>query len=178
MLEPNSSPLLVAALVGLLGLAVATDIDQRKISNKLVVVGLAIGLVGHAWLGGFAALVLAFAGVLVGFLCLLPFYAAGGMGAGDVKLMAMCGAFLGPVYAFVAVVASLVVGGILGFAWFFWYLNVPEDESPKATEGGALAMSPGNPGKGARSAIPFAVAIGAGTLLTLFSAPYLIKALA
>lgn len=178
MLEPISSPLLIAALISLLGLAVTTDIGQRKISNRLIVVGLVIGLVGHAWLGGFGAFALAFAGALVGFLCLLPFYAAGGMGAGDVKLMAMSGAFLGPVYAFIAVVASLVVGGFLGFAWFFWYLNVPEDESRKVTEGGALAMSPGNPGKGARSAIPFAVAIGAGTLLTLVSAPYLIKALA
>ena len=178
MLEPTSSPLLVAALIGLLGLAVSTDIDQRKIPNNLVVVGLVIGVVGHAVLGGFGALALAFAGVLVGFLCLLPFYAAGGMGAGDVKLMAMCGAFLGPVYAFVAVVASLVVGGIVGLAWFFWYLNTPEDESREVTEGGALAVSPGSPGKDARLAIPFAVAIGAGTLLTLVSAPYLIKALA
>lgn len=178
MLEPTSSPLLIAALVVLLGLAVVTDIDQRKIPNKLVVFGLLIGMVCHAWLGGFGALALAFAGMFVGFLCLLPFYAAGGMGAGDVKLMAMCGAFLGPVYAVVAVVASLVVGGIVGLAWFFWYLNVPDDESREVTEGGALAMSPATSKKGARLAIPFAVAIGAGTVLTLVSAPYLKIALA
>ena len=173
MLELSSTPLLVAALVTLLGLAVVSDIDQRRIPNKLIVVGLVIGLAGHGWLGGFGTLALAFAGMLVGFLCLLPFYANGGMGAGDVKLMAMCGAFLGPLHAVVAVVASLVVGGILGFAWFTWYLNVPEDESPELTEGGALAMSPATPQKDARSAIPYAVAIGAGTVLTLVAAPYL-----
>ena len=113
----------------------------------------------------------------MGFFCLLPFYARGGMGAGDVKLMAMCGAFLGPVHAIVAVAASLVVGGIVGLAWFFWYQKMDAEEAGEVTEGGALAMSTATPQKGAGAAIPFAVAIGAGTLLTLVAAPYIQTAL-
>jgi prepilin peptidase CpaA len=177
MLEPSTSPLLVAALVMLLGLAVDTDIKYRRIPNKLIVVGLVLGIASHTWLGGFYALALAVAGAGVGFFCLLPFYARGGMGAGDVKLMAMCGAFLGPVHAIVAVAASLVVGGIVGLAWLFWYQRLDAEETGEVTEGGALAMSTVTPQKGARVAIPFAVAIGAGTLLTLVAAPYIKTAL-
>ena len=178
MLEPTSNLLIVTALVTLLGIAVVTDLDCRRIPNKLVVIGLAIGMVGHAWLGGVGAFALAFAGACVGFLCLLPFYARGGMGAGDVKLMAMCGAFLGPPLAFAAVVASLVVGGIVGIAWYFWAYEAPEDDSDEITHGGAMAMPSAAIQERARPAIPFAVAIGAGTILTLVADPYLRIALA
>ena len=178
MLDPTSNLLMVTALVTLLALVVVTDIDSRRIPNNIVGTGLVIGMVGHAWLGGLGALALAFAGACVGLLCLLPFYARGGMGAGDVKLMAMCGAFLGPALAFAAVVASLFVGGIVGIAWYLWFYEAPEEDSDEITQGGAVAMPSTALQERARPAIPFAVAIGAGTILTLVAVPYLRIALA
>ena len=50
---------------------------------------------------------------VVGLLCLLPLYAVGGMGAGDVKLMAGIGAWLGATVTFYAFCVSTVVGAVM-----------------------------------------------------------------
>lgn len=178
MLEPESNLLIVTALVTLLGIAVITDIESWRIPNKLVVIGLAIGMLGNALFGGVGALALAFAGACVGLLCLLPFYALGGMSAGDVKLMAMSGAFLGPALAVVAAVFSLAVGGIVGIAWYFWHYKRPEEDTDEVIHGGAVTVPSTTLHKSVRPAIPFAVAIGVGAILTLVAAPYLRNALA
>ena len=62
----------------------------------------------------------ALGGLLLGFLIMLPCYVFRIMGAGDVKLMAMVGAFLGVDDCFHAIIYSFIVGGIaaLGFALF------------------------------------------------------------
>lgn len=52
-------------------------------------------------------------GMTVGLLTLLPLYAVGGMGAGDVKLMAGIGAWLGAMVTWYAFVATVVVGAIM-----------------------------------------------------------------
>ena len=52
--------------------------------------------------------------MLIGFGVFLPMYAAGGMAAGDVKLMAMAGAFLTPHDALWAAFFSLIAGGACG----------------------------------------------------------------
>src|SRR5208337_2518793 len=74
------------------------------------------GLVFTAWSGGRELLVWSLAGTGVGLISLLPLYAIGGMGAGDVKLMAGVGAWLGPGLTFWAFVSSALVGGLLGVA--------------------------------------------------------------
>jgi prepilin peptidase CpaA len=58
----------------------------------------------------------AVAGWLVGVALFLPFFALGGMGAGDVKLLGTLGACLGPLTAvWVALYASLA-GGLMALA--------------------------------------------------------------
>ena len=65
------------------------------------------GLVG----GGVAGLGSAAGGWLVGCAAFLPFFLLGGMGAGDVKLMAALGAWVGPHTAiWVALYAGLAGG--------------------------------------------------------------------
>jgi prepilin peptidase CpaA len=49
----------------------------------------------------------------------LPFYLLGGMGAGDVKMMAAAGAFLTPLTSLLAAAFSLVAGSLLGLALLF-----------------------------------------------------------
>ena len=76
-------------LLGLLGVAVVSDLRRHRIPNLLILVGLALGLAGQAYSGGVSGLWDGLLGILVGFGVFLPLYALGGMAAGDVKLMAM-----------------------------------------------------------------------------------------
>jgi prepilin peptidase CpaA len=113
-------------LGALLGRACWTDIRMRRIENKLVLSGALIGLALHAFLphgsglfkhaAGGIGLLHALAGFGLALALLLPLYALRAMGAGDVKLMAMVGAFLGPTDVLGAVAMTLLAGGILGVA--------------------------------------------------------------
>lgn len=102
-------------LIGLLGVAVVSDLRRHRISNLLILVGLALGLASQTYSGGISGLGDGVLGLLIGFALFLPMYALGGMAAGDVKLMAMVGSFLPPPYALWAVFFSLIWGGLCGF---------------------------------------------------------------
>ena len=107
--EPRTSILLI-----LLVIASVSDYRTYKIPNWLTVSGMVVGLIyntvvpfsihlGFLW---------ALGGLLLGFLIMLPCYALRIMGAGDVKLMAMVGAFLGVTDTLHVVIFSFIVGGI------------------------------------------------------------------
>ena len=84
-------------LLGLLvtsGLAAAWDIRTRRIPNLLTVGGLAVALALRG-LPGPPGLLDGVAAAALGFLFSVPFFAAGGLGGGDVKLMTAVAAFLG-----------------------------------------------------------------------------------
>jgi prepilin peptidase CpaA len=66
--------------------------------------------VGMSWYQGFGWSLL---GTVVGLALLLPAYAIGGMGAGDVKLLAGVGAWMHGTHTAYAFAASAVVGAIL-----------------------------------------------------------------
>lgn len=72
------------------------DLLHYRISNRAVLLTLMMGLVWNAsnslWIGATMGLL----GVLVGFVLLVPFYAMGGVTAGDVKWLAALGAWYGP----------------------------------------------------------------------------------
>lgn len=105
----------VILLLGLLGVAVVSDLRSHRIPNLLVVLGLALGLAGQTYASGVSGLGNGMLGLLIGFGVFLPLYALGGMAAGDVKLMAMVGAFLTPQGALWAALFSLIAGGLCGF---------------------------------------------------------------
>ncbi|WP_172145998.1 A24 family peptidase [Pseudomonas tumuqii] len=104
----------VILLLGLLGVAVASDLRRHRIPNFLVVLGLVLGLAGQAYSGGISGLGDGALGMLIGFGVFLPLYALGGMAAGDVKLMAMVGSFLTPHFALWTAFFSLIAGGLCG----------------------------------------------------------------
>jgi prepilin peptidase CpaA len=60
------------------------------------------------------------AGTLVGLALLLPSYAIGGMGAGDVKLLAGVGAWIHATHTFYAFCLTAVIGGVLAIAMVLW----------------------------------------------------------
>lgn len=114
-------------LGGLLSMAVWHDIRNHRIPNAIVFSGAALGLLLHSVLPaglGFAGAVpggLGFAkslaGLGIGLAALLPLYLLRATGAGDAKLMAMVGAFLGPLDAFGAVIGTFVAGALLAIAY-------------------------------------------------------------
>lgn len=114
----------------LLALAVACDVRTRRIPNLLVFPGALAGLLLNGLLpagdGLFSApfgglgLLAGLAGLAVGLAFLMPMYLLRAMGAGDVKLLAMLGAFLGPRAVFGAAILCLLAGGVLALAVACW----------------------------------------------------------
>ena len=111
------SNLLEVMLICLVAQAALADLAMRKIPNVLVLSGLLLALLLHL-LGGqhWAPVSVWLAGALAGFFLFLPLYLARGMAAGDVKLMAMVGSFVGPLAALKIAMLSCLVGGVLGLA--------------------------------------------------------------
>jgi prepilin peptidase CpaA len=64
--------------------------------------------------GGPSGLVTSILGWVTGAALFFPFFALGGMGAGDVKLLACFGAWLGPQAALYAGLYAAVAGGVMG----------------------------------------------------------------
>jgi prepilin peptidase CpaA len=115
-----------AVLAALLAAAVWHDLRTRRIPNRLVLGGALAGLAFQTLLApgaglfttpfGALGLLDGLAGLGLGLALLLPMYMLGAMGAGDVKLMAMCGAFLGPRDMLGAALLTLIAGGVLALA--------------------------------------------------------------
>lgn len=92
-------------------LAAVIDFRRFRVPNALTFPLCAAGLVFHFFMGGLAGLQHSAGGILVGFLALVLFYLLAFMGAGDVKLMAAIGAWVGGTYAlYVFCVAGLAAG--------------------------------------------------------------------
>jgi prepilin peptidase CpaA len=104
----------VAWLVSLIVIEAAV-IDGRslRVPNWLTYHFLAGGLIVAFWKGGSALLLTSLAGAGVGLLTLLPLYSIGGMGAGDVKLMAGVGAWIGPWLTLWAFASAAIVGAVI-----------------------------------------------------------------
>lgn len=111
--DPRTCVLLV-----LLAAAAACDWRAYRIPNLLTGAGLLFALVYNSAVppAVHAGWTWAPAGMLLGFGALLPMYAIGAMGAGDVKLMAMVGAFLGLQGTAWALFFTVVSGGIAALA--------------------------------------------------------------
>lgn len=142
-------------------LAIATLVDYRshKLPNVLTFGSAVFALVLQGSMNGWDGLVTATAGWIACLLCFLPFYALRGMAAGDVKLMAAVGAFIGPGPGLAAAIFSLLAGGLISV------ISI-------ATVCGATAFSGGNWRSDAfrvalKRRIPYAGAIAAGTSFLL-----------
>lgn len=97
--------------------AVVTDVRARLIPNPLVLAGACTGLLAASLLPDGVGFLRALGGLALGLALFLPAYALRAMGAGDVKLMAMAGAFLGYPAIFEAALWVLLMGGVLALVF-------------------------------------------------------------
>ena len=163
-------------------LAVASDLRASRIPNRLVLWGLLLATLLHAGalLAGQKPLAgtaywACFGGALVGGAALMPLYLLRACGAGDVKLMAMVGAFVGAGVVLSAALYTLLAGGVLSLAVMALrgvtsqtLANVRfllTDWGQRATTGQGLRMAPLAT---TAARLPYAVAIAAGTLAALW----------
>jgi prepilin peptidase CpaA len=176
--------LTTVVLLSLLLAAVTTDLRSRRIPNALVLTGTLLALAAHLsslvadappLAGGhwWAPL----AGLAVGLTVLMPLYLLRAMGAGDVKLLAMVGAFVGVSTVLTATLYTLMAGGLLSLTMMLgrgvaartltntrflltdWVLRL------RTGRGAALA-----PLETTAARLPYAVAISAGTVMALLQA--------
>lgn len=173
--------LALTVLMVLLLLAMREDVRSHRIPNKLVLVGVVLGLGLNGLLpgglgfnsevpGGIGWLS-ALKGLALGIAVLFPIYLLRAMGAGDVKLMGMVGAFLGAGDLIGAVIATFIAGGVMALVVALWsrqLMNMLQNIKLMLF-GGLLKMNAGqlptmNDLPVSVAKLPYAVAITVGTL--------------
>lgn len=172
VLEPRT-----ALLIALLAIAAGIDLQTYRIPNWLTAGGVAAAMafavvepvLGYpTWLG-------ALVGLTLGMTFMLPAYLLRVMGAGDVKLMSMTGAFLGPDGVIGAALLTFVVGGALALAFAMTRsLALPMFSNIVAIARTALftalaRMSPSLaiPSSQSLGRLPYGVSIACGTTIFL-----------
>ncbi|KIL38366.1 hypothetical protein SD70_26870 [Gordoniibacillus kamchatkensis] len=163
-----------ALLTALLAVSAATDIKSRKIYNKTLLPAWIAALVLHVWLEGWHGAATSLLGCAAGLGVLLVPYLMGGMGAGDVKLLAVVGAIKGTGFVLLASLGMALLGGVMACAviamqagarrqlvWFvYWGYSL--------RCGFLLPLRPGGESGGVqagRLTYPYGVAIAGGAAL-------------
>jgi prepilin peptidase CpaA len=112
-----------AVLIALLVAAAVIDYRSYRIPNWLTFGGAIFGLGYNAAVPAAVqpGILWALGGLGLGLVILLPLYALRVMGAGDVKLMAMVGAFLGLSGILTAVLFTFIAGGVAALGFVLWH---------------------------------------------------------
>jgi prepilin peptidase CpaA len=158
-------------LLIVLAICFITDVRERKIYNKILLPALLLAIVWNmstAGLQGFGSSLL---GMTAGFLLLLIPYLMKGMGAGDVKLLAVIGAMKGITFVLMTAVYMAIIGGIIAVLLIGWRLIRSKQfitlfyRSSLMKYGMKLSLIRSHSSK---EAMPYGVAIAFGAVVTLF----------
>ena len=155
-----------AILVAFVVTIIVTDWRWRRIPNAVtyptMLVGLLLGVAESFGRAGFPGGLLAggaldhLAGLVIGFLVAWPFYAAGGLKAGDGKFLMAVGALKGTQFLFTAALYGALVGGVIAIGFVVARRLAAARSGSGETVGGLL-----------HTWIPYGVALGAGALVAL-----------
>ena len=151
-----STQVWIAIAVGVA--ATVDDLARRHIANWIPAAALAGGLGWQIGRAGWHGLLTALGGAALGFCVFLVFFLMGGMGAGDIKLMAGFGALLGAGLLLEAALWAAGIGGLLALGAIAWQAVAKKWRAP-----GALTPED----RERRASIPYAPAITLGVWLAL-----------
>jgi prepilin peptidase CpaA len=163
-----SAAVIVCALV-----AAGFDVKTRRIPNVLCAGGMLAGLLVHLASGGWRSMFASCASLLLCGAVFLMVYVAGGMGAGDVKLIAAQGSLLGLSGVAPLLALTAIAGGVMALVYAGWRgrlrqtgMNVLQLVSHHASRG--LEPHPEfNVLNMTTLRLPYALAIGVGSIATL-----------
>jgi prepilin peptidase CpaA len=165
----------IAGSVLCAGIGSVHDVRERRIPNRVTGPAVVAGLVLHAVVSGWHGLGdSALAGALAGGIFLV-FFLAGGMGAGDVKLMAAVGCIAGTAHLALVMISTAMAGAVFALA-----VSVARGRMRETLRNvGELLLHHGrrglkpheelNLGNARTLRLPFALPIAAGCLFTLCS---------
>ena len=154
-----------------LGIAAFTDWREHKIYNKLLIPAFFIALLLQTFQAGISGLTSSLLGAATGFVLLFLPYLMGGMGAGDVKLLAVIGAFGGAPFVFISFLYGAIIGGLIsvflltrrkafGNTFKHFLLFLPTLQKPQhIRETMEIAR---------QEKFPYGIAIALGTLIAMF----------
>jgi prepilin peptidase CpaA len=157
------------AAIAVAAFAAAVDLRSRRIPNAFTIPALVAAVLVHGALEGAPGGLRALWGAVIAGGLLLPGWLMGWMGAGDVKAMAAVGAWLAYPTSLVAVLASLIAGGVISLI-----IAARHGMTGRALVGAARlgAWTAGSRGASVPDTsglrFPFAVAILAGSLASLW----------
>ncbi|HSQ91360.1 MAG TPA: A24 family peptidase [Nitrospiraceae bacterium] len=163
-------------LLLILGTAIASDLRWKTIPNWLTGPSILVGLGFHTAMNQFTGLLFSLEGAAVGLGLFVILYVCGWMGAGDVKLFAAVGSFLGPAQTISAAVAIALVGGLLALVvlgshqgwrtmglWIWSYVQ---------TMLFTRSVQALTPVQVTAPKVPYAIAIGIGTIGSYWWYPF------
>lgn len=160
-------PFLQLILASVLLVAGVTDLCSSKIPNWLTLSAMAGGLLSHSLLNGLSGLLFSAKGLGVGFALFILLYVMGGMGAGDVKLLAAVGSFIGAEAVLTAGIVAMLLGGVYAMAMMITSYGTRSGLKQVATMIKSCILMPGSLAAFSitpRPPLRYALVIGLGTL--------------
>jgi len=159
-------------LLLLVSIAAVNDLAARRIPNRLLLAGLACAC-GLRLLSPdpLSSAMAALGGMAVGLALFLPFYLMRGMAAGDVKMLAVVGAFSGPQDTLQIAVLTWCAGGVMALVLVLarGRLLLAIGNVGRMLGGlvipGAMAAAPA--AQQSAGSMPYGVAIAIGTVAVL-----------
>jgi prepilin peptidase CpaA len=165
-LAKPSDLIAIATVVAGTGTGAAIDLWTRRVPNPLTAGLATLGVVFAAC--GISGLTVgaSLAGLGLGLALMLPGHLIGATGAGDVKLFAAAGAFIGPTHIIFAFLYTALAGGVIAIVISLWRRRLQQTVGDMALligTAGANAQAIESPLANNRFA--YAPAIAVGTML-------------
>lgn len=111
----------MTCLVGLLLLAVITDLKSSKISNHLILIGIITGILFDVYEYERSGVSLWLPGILLPVILLFPLFLFKALGAGDIKLFSVIGSFYGAAYVVKSMAAAFLLGAVISLIYLIKY---------------------------------------------------------
>jgi len=146
-----------------------TDITKKKIYNIQTYPSMALGLILGYAAGGGHGILMSFAGLFTGLALLSIIFLAGGIGAGDVKLLGAIGALKGTVFVLWTMFYTGLIGGIMAFALLIWKGRLLSTFKNLFTFLRHPVKAHNNQKPEERVYLPYGVAISLGSVWALFT---------